>query len=422
MSKKIGFWFENSGISSIDVSQPLLGNAGVGGTEYQFALLADLLLSVKGEDLKITFFVETPQKLNSSIEQVIVQNLNEAYGKASQLNIDFLIFRPRRDISNEVKAIIYKKTKLIPWLHITPKREFLDWFVNNSLIHRVIFVGDDQRMRVIDHEVYGISSTIYNSSNGFFEISTQRRRNSVVYLGALVPRKGFHILAKSWPDVRKKIPDAELYVIGSGALYDRDSQLGPMHLAEISYENEFVASLGGEIGIEKNAVHFLGNLGFSKHKFISSATVGVVNPSGLTENCPMSVVEFYQAGIPVVSSTKYGMRDMVISGETGFLCKTSKELTSVLIKFLEGSLNSENLGLNGFAFAKNKFSPNRIIEEWMRIFEGSFPQVHDIHGYWIHKSFRALKKMRLLSTRFPMVEDQKIYLASLRNESLKMRR
>ena len=419
---KLGFWFENGGISTVDLSSPELGNAGVGGTEYQFALLAHLFLSMKPMEVEVTFFLEARQSLPRGIRQVVVPDLAAAYKESSTQGINFLIFRPRRELTDEIKEISFNKTKLIPWLHITPKRNYLDWLSNNPIIHRVVFVGDDQRIRTIDHKVFPNSSTIYNSSWGTFEATGTRNDNSVVYVGALVPRKGFHLLAKAWTDVHKEFPQAELFVIGSGALYDKKVKLGSLQLAESSYEQRFVNLLGGENGIKRLGVHFLGNLGIEKKRFIDSATVGVVNPSGLTENCPMSVVEFYQSGIPVVSSVKYGMRDMIISGKTGILCRSSSDLSAALIKFLNGSLDSETFGRDGIEFGKKKFSPDLIVENWMKIFVGEFKVSHRVRGYWVHRSLAMIKRFHLLPSDFPMVEDQKIYLANLRAKFLKSRR
>ncbi len=39
---------------------------------------------------------------------------------------------------------------------------------------------------------------------------------AVISIGRLVPWKGFHTLIKAWPEIVKKVPDAHLYIIGSG--------------------------------------------------------------------------------------------------------------------------------------------------------------------------------------------------------------
>lgn len=45
---------------------------------------------------------------------------------------------------------------------------------------------------------------------------TNADTKKVVYSGALIKQKGFHILAKAWKNILKAVPDAELYVLGGG--------------------------------------------------------------------------------------------------------------------------------------------------------------------------------------------------------------
>lgn len=419
---KIGFWFENQTLGDIDLSTPEEGNSGVGGTEYQFVLLAQLLTALHPNQFDIYFFVEKDQALPPGINKILATNMSDAYALCAEKEITFLVYRPRRDISESIRNINLVSTKLIPWLHITPKRQYLDWFINNNLIHRVIFVGDDQRMRTCDHLVYELSSTIYNASSGNFQISKVRKNDTVVYLGALVPRKGFHILARAWNEVHKRHPSAKLNVIGSGILYDKSSKLGPLGIADAEYEREISNILGGLSGMKDKSVQFLGNLGKEKSIFIAEAKVGVVNPSGITENCPMSVVEFYEHGIPVISSSKYGLRDMIVPRRTGLLCRSSRQLTKAILAFLNEEVNSEEFGRNAIAFSENKFSPQIIVSEWLEIFRGNFPESIHKRGYWVHKVFRTLKSAKILPERFPMVEDQKIYLARFRNQFLAIRK
>lgn len=401
-------------ISNVDLSNPSSGNAGVGGTEYQFVLLAELLIKLKPGEIEITFYSEKLQKLPHGVKQIVVENIADAYAKSCIEQIEHFVFRPRRDISTEIMGLGNGFTKLVPWLHITPKREYLDWFSSNLSVEQVIFVGDDQRMRIIDHEVYKKSTTVFNASNGNYSMTKNRRKNRVVYIGALVPRKGFHVLASVWADIRAEVSDAELVVIGSGALYDKSVRLGPLLLAEEEYENRFIELLGGKDELENNGVSFLGNLGIEKTDIIETATVGVVNPSGLTENCPMSVVEFYQSGIPVISSKKYGMRDMILSPRTGVLCKNRKQLSTAIIKFLKEETSAVEAGHEALIFGKEKFAPEVIVENWMQVFSCNFDTAPRKKGYVVHKLFAVLKKMRIIPADFPMVEDQKIFLANFR--------
>ena len=65
-------------------------------------------------------------------------------------------------------------------------------------------------------------------------------RPIVTYVGSLTKGKGFHVLAKEWKNILKAVPDAELYVLGSGKLYDNKAELGEYGLAEKTYENNLL--------------------------------------------------------------------------------------------------------------------------------------------------------------------------------------
>ncbi|MCB6981976.1 glycosyltransferase, partial [Bacteroides uniformis] len=67
----------------------------------------------------------------------------------------------------------------------------------------------------------------------------EKRNLNVAYVGSLVPAKGFDLLASAWPAVLAKVPDAQLFVVGSGKLYNRNSVLGKWNIADEKFENKF---------------------------------------------------------------------------------------------------------------------------------------------------------------------------------------
>ena len=66
------------------------------------------------------------------------------------------------------------------------------------------------------------------------------RGNNVVYIGSIVPLKGVHLLTRVWKKVLSSVPDAQLFIIGSGKLYDSKAKLGPFGIAEIFYEKKLL--------------------------------------------------------------------------------------------------------------------------------------------------------------------------------------
>lgn len=67
-----------------------------------------------------------------------------------------------------------------------------------------------------------------------------KREHNVCYIGSLHPAKGFQFLAQAWPKVLKEVPDANLFIIGSGKLYGRNAQLGKWGIAKEEFEEEFM--------------------------------------------------------------------------------------------------------------------------------------------------------------------------------------
>src|SRR6202035_206908 len=63
------------------------------------------------------------------------------------------------------------------------------------------------------------------------------KERRAVYVGSLVPQKGFHRLARLWPRIRRACPTAELDVIGSSRAYQPNEQMGALGVASRSYEN-----------------------------------------------------------------------------------------------------------------------------------------------------------------------------------------
>ena len=96
---------------------------------------------------------------------------------------------------------------------------------------------------------------------------------TVTYIGSLVPTKGFHLLANAWKAVLAEVPDAQLHVVGSGKLYDRNSKLGAYGIAEESYENSFIKGITDRAGELLPSVHFHGVMGEEKKELIARTSV-----------------------------------------------------------------------------------------------------------------------------------------------------
>lgn len=134
-----------------------------------------------------------------------------------------------------------------------------------------------------------------------------------LYFGRLAPEKGVATLLRAAKQARVKL---------------RIAGVGPEEMAL----KELQAGLAGDI-------EFLGHqTGEALHDVIRGARV-VVLPSEWYENAPISVLESFALGKPVVGARIGGIPEMISEGRTGWTFESGNldELTSLLVR-----LNAEN--------------------------------------------------------------------------------
>jgi len=129
---------------------------------------------------------------------------------------------------------------------------------------------------------------------------------SVLAVGRFVEKKAPHLTLLAFAKVLEALPEARLEMAGEGAL------LGPCRW------------LARSLGIEQ-AVTFLGS---KNHDWVKKAMQrsrafvqhSVEATNGDSEGTPVAVLEAQCSGLPVVATRHTGIADVVVDGETGFLC------------------------------------------------------------------------------------------------------
>jgi sugar transferase (PEP-CTERM/EpsH1 system associated) len=116
-------------------------------------------------------------------------------------------------------------------------------------------------------------------------------------LGRLNEVKRQDVLIKAFAQVKKQIPSARLLLVGDGPMRD---ELG---------------ALTRELNIAED-VHFAGYTS-DPQRFLGAMDVFAL--TSRSEGMPLSVLESWAAGVPVVASRVGGLPEMVRDGETGML-------------------------------------------------------------------------------------------------------
>jgi glycosyltransferase involved in cell wall biosynthesis len=145
------------------------------------------------------------------------------------------------------------------------------------------------------------------------KISKNHKNNNILFVGRISKEKGLDILLEAWVQVKNK-KNGLLEIIGDGPLKQEFEQ----KYKEYS-DIKFYGKLDNEIVLN----------------YISNAKYIVV-PSICFEGFPMTIVEAYSVGTPVISSNIGSLKEIVNNEVTGFHFKNNNvsSLVSVLSKAL----------------------------------------------------------------------------------------
>ena len=124
----------------------------------------------------------------------------------------------------------------------------------------------------------------------------------VLSLGRLVPKKGAHVVAGSWPHILAKAPDAFLWIVGAG---------------EPSY-HRYLQQLAGSDRMG-DSVRFQGSVDSSLSHECFQASDVYVFPSLWVEGMPLSLLEAMACGLATVASDLIVTRELFTGKEAHFV-------------------------------------------------------------------------------------------------------
>jgi glycosyltransferase involved in cell wall biosynthesis len=407
---KIGFYVQNEGYPDVDCRFPEQGNPGIGGTQFSEISVAYYLNKFYPEQLEILLLARYTELLPPSLLSCQIVDAIHAAAKSEEERCNIFIFRTPCLTQDLYEKLCSLKVKVIARSDNFPSIEELNRMVDCSQIKCHVCVGQEELDLYRDHRIFQKSIRVFhpfNVENFVPKNDILKQENTVVYLGSLIPAKGFHVLAKAWSRIVEKKPEAKLIVIGSGKVYSRDQELGKWGVAEESYEANYIRPfLSDENGDVIASVHFAGLLGCEKNEILQSADVGVVNPTGNTETFCISGVEFQACGTPVVSAAKGGLLDTVVHGKTGLLGKSDKDLIRNILFLLDNSDIAREFGQNGINFVREKFDHRLIAKEWLEllidIYNDRSPQPQPMKSNYFYNAKFLREGMRIIKKYVPL--------------------
>lgn len=362
---KIGIHLPNRDTSGVILSHPENGNPGVGGTQFQMFALPYYMRKYYPGRFEFIYFAERCDNIITDFRLESANTLEDAAEKSMKLTCSILIFRPTYDNEtlNFLRKIRDLELKAIAWMHNSNKLILNHLSLNRSVVCCVC-PGRDQYETLRDHSLIRKLIVISNAIDPEIYPKQCEKEKTVVFLGSLSFAKGFHLIARSWKKILRFHPDARLIVIGSGNLYDRNTKLGPLNLAESGYEKLFRKYVLDGKGEMLQSVQFLGILGNEKNEVMKKASVGIVTNPLIRETFCLAAVEFQLCGTPVVSSPYGGLNDTVANNIGGFLRGSCKERIECILKLLSDVELAGKMGSDGKRIVSERFNYSTICKDW----------------------------------------------------------
>jgi glycosyltransferase involved in cell wall biosynthesis len=410
---KFGIYLHNGNYPNVDLRFPEKGNPGIGGTEFLELALAYYLDLFFSDKIEVVLFANRTELLPDSVQACLATDVIDAAIKSKNEACDIFMFASRHVTDQLCQTLTEKNIKAIARSTNHIEVFQLNMIANCPAIQCHCCDGHEYLDLLRDHKIFKKSALIVDFLNARQFNPTAilpKDGNTVVYIGNIIFVKGFHILARVWPQIIRQRPNAKLIVIGSGKLYNREQRLGKWGIAEEQYEAKylrpFLADANGQI---MESVSFTGLLGAERIEIFQRATVGVINPSGCTEVFPGSALEIQAAGTPVVSAAKWGVLDAVLHGKTGLLGKTDQELIKNILYFLDHPEIASQFGQNGIDFVKRTCDPKVVAQQWIDLLtdcvnDRPLTPLPIKPNYWYDAKFFR-EGMRLLKSTVPALEN-----------------
>jgi glycosyltransferase involved in cell wall biosynthesis len=166
-----------------------------------------------------------------------------------------------------------------------------------------------------------------------------------LFVGRLSPEKGVHTLIRAWRQVR---PTIRLQVVGDGPLY-------------------------GGIAQSPGNVQWLGHLTTEGILSLMKEAALLVLPSEAYENFPLTALQAFATGLPVIASGHGALAEIVEDGKTGRLFEPGDpdDLASTVEWALDHPDEMAAMGRRARAEYENKYTPERNYDILMRVYEAA---------------------------------------------------
>jgi len=232
----------------------------------------------------------------------------------------------------------------------------------NRWVNKIVVVAESIKKLVIDEENVSEEKiqVIHNGIHAFSgsnelsieqirqEIGVAKKDMVIMHVANLTPVKGHKYLINALSHIVKKFQNVKLVLVGEGELRkDIEDQIKKNGL-----EDHILL-----LGKREDA-----------RRLLYAADVCVL--SSVSEGMSNAILEYMEAGKPVVATQVGGNPELVLEGQTGFLVdqENSDQISERLLQLIVDERMRQTFGLNGQKRIKEEFSMARMISTYIDLY------------------------------------------------------
>jgi len=234
---------------------------------------------------------------------------------------------------------------------------YLEFVLNNNVLkprnyfNKIISVS---KFNYLKHGAHPLFRDRFIHLYNFYPLLSQNRPETkrgsyFLFYGRLSPEKGVVTLINTWKRLGE---DIKLKIVGGGTMSEQiKSEIAENKLTNIEF-----------LGFRKGEELF---------KLIRNSSFVLV-PSEWYENNPLTIVEAYSAGKPVIGSNIGGIPELIIEGKTGYLFEMG-DSPGLEERLRQASMLNDEQYLDmseaAYKFACDKFSEKTHYRELLKIYD-----------------------------------------------------
>lgn len=196
------------------------------------------------------------------------------------------------------------------------------------------------------------------------------RENKIMFIGATRESKGFHDGLRIFLQFHARHPEYKFYVAGGASLHGGAGPLSANGIFEKEYEDRCLRDLlYDQNGNMRPEIVLLGRIPRSEVlRHLATTKVALVNPSWTSEpeTFCISAVEAQGMGVPVVSTFRGGLPEVIQDGKSGILVKSrsDRSMVAAIERITQDERLASEFSAQGRANVAANFGVSKIAREW----------------------------------------------------------